>query len=213
MNTRSFEGSRQAELLCSAGPLPSFSGASSLQVPALTSSMLMEPVQQQQQLQQQFQQQSGNFLPDSFLPGQIGMQQQQQQQQPPQYPQQLPTFSNNILGMPSIPSSSSGPTLSGQQGMFQTGSPGQHESGGSDISFEPDDNFTADHNTTNSRRTNSKLRLQETKTKRNPKQQMQNKQAQQRYRCFSIPAWSANVLQAVLQQCSLTSYNLTILCI
>ena len=98
-----------AELCSSAGPLPSFSSPNSLQVPALTSSMLMEPVQQQQ-LQPQFQQQSSSFLPSSFLPGQGGLQ-QQKQQQPPQYPQQLSTFGNNILGMPSIPSSSNGPTL------------------------------------------------------------------------------------------------------
>lgn len=140
----------------------------------------MQPHTQQQSIGQP---QNGNFLPNSLLTGQLGNNLQPQQQQQPQFPQQMPDFSANLLGMPSIP----GPhPVSGQQGLFQTGSPNQNqpESGGSDLSFEHDDQF-ADLNTgsSNGRRTNSKLHARETKTKRNPKQQMQNKQAQQRYRC------------------------------
>ena len=120
-------------------------------------------------------------------------QQQQLRQQQPQF-QQMPDFNANLLGMPSIPGSGrSLAAMSAQPGLFQTGSPNQPESGGSDISFEHDDQFSLDHNTgsSNGRRTNSKLHARDTKTKRNPKQQMQNKQAQQRYRCVWTPALSA----------------------
>ena len=164
----------------------------------------MQPQIQQQPL---IQPQNGNFLPNSLLTGQLGVsmqqpQQQQLRQQQPQFRQQLPDFNANLLGMPSIPSPAANlPAMSAQPGLFQTGSPNQPESGGSDISFEHDDQFSLDHNTgsSNGRRTNSKLHARDTKTKRNPKQQMQNKQAQQRYRWVHMPALSAySILSGVL---------------
>lgn len=149
-----------------------------------SNALSLDTMQPQVQQQMSMQQQNGQFLPNSLLTGQLGNSMQPQSQQQPQFAQQMPGFSANMLGMPSIPAPPNG--MSGQQGLFQTGSPNQNqpESGGSDLSFEHDDQF-AEHNTgsSNGRRANSKLHPRETKTKRNPKQQMQNKQAQQRYRC------------------------------
>lgn len=115
----------------------------------------------------------------SFFPGttdQLGVSAQQQYQ-----PANLAGLNTSFqAGMPAIP------TTAAQTGMYTSGSPPQNGSGASDFSLDED--LTADHQRPgNNRRANGKLHARETKTKRNPKQQMQNKQAQQRYRLAHQP--------------------------
>lgn len=161
--------------MTSAGALPSFGGANVFLPNSLpgTAPVAVEPTPAQSQQQPLLPQQpTDGFYPGPVVTsGQLGV--------PIQQPFQQGNLSglNLGIGMPPIPSTS------GQNGMYNSGSPGQNGSAGSDISFD-DEAYGADHQQANgsSRRTNSKLHARDTKTKRNPKQQMQNKQAQQRYR-------------------------------
>lgn len=159
------------------GPLPSFPAANGFVPNSLSGASPMsvetEPAQNQQQPLLAAQQQTDSFYPGSTLtPNQLGIPVQQQYQT-----NHLSGVNVEQIGMPPIP------TTSGQIGMYAGGSPVQNGSGGSDISFD-DEAYAMDqqHTNGNSRRTNSKLHARDAKTKRNPKQQMQNKQAQQRYR-------------------------------
>lgn len=155
----------------SAGALPGFGGVNGFVPTSLpgTAPMAVEltPAQSQQQPLLPQQPTDGFYPGPVVTSGQLGV------------PIQQGNLSglNFGIGMPPIPSTS------GQNGMYNSGSPGQNGSAGSDISFD-DEEYGADHQQANgsSRRTNSKLHARDTKTKRNPKQQMQNKQAQQRYR-------------------------------
>lgn len=137
---------------------------------------------------QQSLRQPGAMPTSSFFPGtadQLGVSAQQQYQ-----PSNLAGLNTSFqAGMPAIP------TTAAQTGMYTSGSPPQNGSGASDFSLDED--LATDHQRPgNNRRANGKLHARETKTKRNPKQQMQNKQAQQRYRlahqplalCMSWPA-------------------------
>ena len=143
----------------------------------VTAPMNMEPssAQSQQSVQQQVPVASNGFYPGPIVTsGQLGLPVQQQQYQP----SSLAGLDLRQMGMPPIPSTS------GQNGVYNSGSPQQNGSGASDFSLD-EDHLTADQHqrTVNIRRTaGSKLHSRDTKTKRNPKQQMQNKQAQQRYR-------------------------------
>lgn len=115
-------------------------------------------------------------MPNSgFFPGtsdQLGVPAQQQYQ-----PANLAGLNISFqAGMPAIP------TTAAQTGMYTSGSPPQNGSGASDFSLDEDLTNENHQRPGNSRRANGKLHARETKTKRNPKQQMQNKQAQQRYR-------------------------------
>ncbi|KAA6417573.1 MAG: hypothetical protein FRX49_12448 [Trebouxia sp. A1-2] len=166
-------GSRNSRKL--SGALPSFGGANGFLPNSLpgTAPMAVEPTPAQSQQQPLLPQQpTDGFYPGPVVTsGQLGV--------PIQQPFQQGNLSglNLGIGMPPIPSTS------GQNGMYNSGSPGQNGSAGSDISFD-DEAYGADHQQGNgsSRRPTSKLHARDTKTKRNPKQQMQNKQAQQRYR-------------------------------
>ena len=148
--------------------------------------MALEPSapQQQQQQQQQHQQQPPVMQqphPAALYPGPVVTSGQLgNNMQHPFQVSNLPNISLGQVGMPPIP------TTSGQNGIHYSGSPNQNGSGASDISFD-EEAFPADQPQTTGRRTNAKLQTRDTKTKRNPKQQMQNKQAQQRYRCLSTP--------------------------
>ena len=156
--------------------MPSFGGTNGFlpnNVPG-ASPMAVEPMaaQPQQQAMLPLQPADGFYSGPLVTSGQLGVPRQQPFQQGT-----LPGLSVGQIGMPLIPSTS------GQNGEYHSGSPGQNGSAGSDLSFD-DEAYAADPQQANgsSRRTNSKLHARDVKTKRNPKQQMQNKQAQQRYR-------------------------------
>ena len=158
-----------------AGPLPSFNGTNGFLPNSLSGTvpMSVEPVSAQP-LQSSLlaQQAAEGFYPGpAVTSGQNGVPVQQSFQ-----PGNLSGLNVGQIGMPPIP------TTSGQTGLYHSGSPGQNGSAGSDISFDEEAYADRQHTNGNSWRTNSKLHAKDTKTKRNPKQQMQNKQAQQRYR-------------------------------
>ena len=159
--------------------MPSFSNADNISSGfAGTTPMAVEPTsaQPQQSLRQQGAMPSTSFYPGPVVTsGNLGVPAQQQYQ-----PANLAGLDLGQMGMPAIP------TTSGQNGMYTSGSPQQNGSGASDFSLD-EEHLTSDQHQRpgNSRRADGKLHARDTKTKRNPKQQMQNKQAQQRYRSTS----------------------------
>ena len=162
--------------------MPSFPNADNISSGlAGTSPMAVEPTpaQSQQPLRQQGAMLSSGFYPSPVVTsGQIGVPAQQQYQ-----PANLAGLEMGQMGMPAIP------TTSAQNGMYTSGSPQQNGSGASDFSLDEEHLTTDQHQRPgNSSRANTKLHARDTKTKRNPKQQMQNKQAQQRYRssCHAV---------------------------
>lgn len=126
-----------------------------------------------QTLQQPAAMSSSGFYPNPTLvsaPPGVPFQQQYQ-------PGNLAGLGMGQMGMPAIPNTSA------QTGIYASGSPQQNTSGASDFSLDDEPHATDQHQRTgNGQRTTGKLHARDTKTKRNPKQQMQNKQAQQRYR-------------------------------
>lgn len=163
--------------------MPSFSNADNIPGGfAGTTPMAVEPTpaQSQQSLRQQGAMPSSGFYPGPVgTSGHLGVPTQQQYQ-----PANLAGLDIGQMGMPAIP------TTSGQNGMYTSSSPQQNGSGASDFSLDEEHLPTDQHQRPgNSRRANGKLHARDTKTKRNPKQQMQNKQAQQRYRSTSYLYW------------------------
>lgn len=134
--------------------------------------------QTQQSLQQPGPISRSAFYPNSTVtPDQLGVPVQQQYQ-----PANVAGLGVGQMGMPAIP------TTVAQNGMYTSGSPQQNTSGASDFSLDDEPQAADQHQKTgNSQRSNGKLHARDTKTKRNPKQQMQNKQAQQRYRWVFTP--------------------------
>ena len=150
------------------GAIPSFPNADTLDSNGFagTTPMAVEPTsgQSQQSLVQQGAMPSSGFYPGPVVTsGSLSVPLQQQYQ-----PANLAGSNLGQMGMPAIP---------------MTGSPQQNGSGASDFSLDEEHHTTDQHQRAgNSRRADGKLHARDTKTKRNPKQQMQNKQAQQRYR-------------------------------
>ena len=161
--------------------MPSFPNADNISSAfAGTSPMAVEPTsaQSQQSLRQQGAVPSSGFYPGPVVTSGLGVPAQQQ----PYQPVNLTGLEMGQIGMPAIP------TTSGQNGVYTSGSPQQNGSGASDFSLDEEHLTTDQHERPgNSRRANGKLHARDTKTKRNPKQQMQNKQAQQRYRSTRHP--------------------------
>ncbi|KAL3146023.1 hypothetical protein ABBQ38_015378 [Trebouxia sp. C0009 RCD-2024] len=126
-----------------------------------------------QTLQQPGAMSSSGFYPNpTLMSDPLGIPFQQQYQ-----PGNLAGLGMGQMGMPAIPNTSA------QNGIHTSGSPQQNTSGASDFSLDEEPHATDQHQRTgNGQRSNGKLHARDTKTKRNPKQQMQNKQAQQRYR-------------------------------
>ena len=173
----------------STGAMPSFSTADNISSGfAGTTPMAVEATsaQPQQSLRQQGPMPSSGFYPGPVVTsGQLGVPAQQQYQ-----PANLTGLDVGQMGMPAIP------IASAQNGIYTSGSPQQNGSGASDFSLDDEHLATDQHQRPgNSRRANGKLHARDTKTKRNPKQQMQNKQAQQRYRSTCHPMhWLAMVI-------------------
>lgn len=161
--------------------MPSFLNAGNISSGfAGTTPMAVEPTsaQPQQSSRQQGAMPSSGFFPGPVVTsGHLGVPAQQQYQ-----PANLTGLGVGQMGMPAIPATSA------QNGIYTSGSPQQNGSGASDFSLD-DEHLTTDQHQrpSNSRRANGKLHARDTKTKRNPKQQMQNKQAQQRYRSTCHP--------------------------
>lgn len=156
------------------GTLPSFPNVDNIAPNSFagTAPMAVEPpaAQAQQPVQRQVPILGNGFYPGPIVTsGQFGLSAQQYQ------PASLAGMDIGQMGMPPIPSTS------GQNGMY-SGSPQQNGSGASDFSLDEDHITDQQQRNGSSRRSNGKLHARDTKTKRNPKQQMQNKQAQQRYR-------------------------------